>query len=360
MAYRRGKVYWAWIRLRNDRRRRVSLGTRDRRVAREIERTLRMLADHREWELLEAAADGTLSPGEVYDHERRNDLSALRARLNDADLADHVDPWLAWLKGRVSSATAKKYLRQLRHLIPEEKPCLRSEMSRAKVTRALHELERRLSGSTVRQYHAAWSSFFRYLVDIEVLRENPVRRVRLPRPNPPRERWLPLDLSMRLVEAQPPPYRALAALREGAGVEISAALSTRRRDVDRDRHIVHVHGTKNMWRDRLVRVDDWAWPHLEEHIRNLLPDALLWGGITYDAALHAHRWACKALNIPDYQQHDARHSYAVRHMKAGDDVFLIANQLGHRDPSMVLKIYGKYRPQPEDFRRISAARGGNS
>lgn len=233
-------------------------------------------------------------------------------------------------------------------------------MTRARVTKALHELERTQSGSTVRRYHAAWSSFFRYLVDIEVLPENPVRRVRLPRPNPPRERWLTEEISMRLVEAHAPPYRALAALREGAGVEIGAALTLRRRDVDRERRIVHVHGTKNARRDRLVRVDDWAWAHLEKHVRNLLPGALVWEGITYDAARYAHEQACKAIKLEDYRMHDARHSYAVRHVKAGDDLFLVANQLGHKDATMVLKIYGKYRPRPEDFRRISGAEGGES
>lgn len=78
-----------------------------------------------------------------------------------------------------------------------------------------------------------------------------------------------------MVDAQPAPYRALAALREGAGVEISAALAVRRRDVDLNQKTVHVHGTKNSWRDRPVFVEAWAWPYLAAAAKGKLPDALL-------------------------------------------------------------------------------------
>jgi len=60
----------------------------------------------------------------------------------------------------------------------------------------------------------------------------------------------------------------------------------------------------------------------------------------------------KVLKLPTtYTMHDARHSFAVRCMKAGIDPQLIANNLGHRDATMALRIYGKYRPTPADFRR---------
>jgi hypothetical protein len=39
-------------------------------------------------------------------------------------------------------------------------------------------------------------------------------------------------------------------------------------------------------------------------------------------------------------------------MKAGMQPHLIANNLGHRDPTMVLRVYGKYRVTTADFRRV--------
>lgn len=357
MTYRRGGFWWASIRFGRGRRKRVSLGTKDKPLAEAIERTMRLLYDRREWEILEAAVNGPLSPGEVYDYWIREELGALRARLNDVDLQGYVSGWQKSLEARVSPATASKYLIQLRTLIPEGAVFLRSELSRAKVKAAMHELEDGRSGGTVRRYVAAWSSFFEFLVEEEILGRNPARGLRLPRESKPRERHLSLDLSVRLVAAQPKPYRALAALREGAGVEIGAALGVRRRDINRGRQVVHVRGTKDQSRDRLVFVDDPFWAVLEEHSRNMLPDAPLWPGITADSARHYHRLACAALEIEDYRMHDARHSYAVRHMKAGDPISAIANNLGHKDASMVLKVYGKYTPKLEDFRRVSNASG---
>jgi hypothetical protein len=67
----------------------------------------------------------------------------------------------------------------------------------------------------------------------------------------------------------------MAALREGAGLEISAALNVRRRDVDDKNRTVHGHGTKNSWRDRPVFVEDWAWPYVAAAAKGKLPDAPL-------------------------------------------------------------------------------------
>jgi integrase len=215
----------------------------------------------------------------------------------------------------------------------------------------------------VRRHHAAYSSFANYLVETEVIEANPLRSIRAPRPNPPKEVYLALDDVIRLVNAQPVPYRALAGLREGAGVEISAALAVRVRDLDHATHTVRIRGTKNSWRDRFALVDDWAWPLVSAASRDKLPDALLFtspdgGPISYKAARQVHREAIRQLELPsNYTMHDARHSFAVRWMKAGVDPQLIANNLGHRDATMVLRIYGKYRPTVKDLQR--ARRGGD-
>jgi integrase len=163
---------------------------------------------------------------------------------------------------------------------------------------------------------------------------------------------------------EPEPYRSIAAFREGAGVEISAALKVCRRDVDEKTQTVHVHGTKNSWRDRPVFVEEWAWPYIVAAAKGKLPDAPLFvekdgHPVNYYRALAAHRVAVKALKLPPkYTMHDSRHSFAVRCMKAGIDPQFIANNLGHRDATMVLRIYGKYRVTSADFRRMRTGTGG--
>jgi site-specific recombinase XerD len=354
MSFLRGRTHWAWVRLRDGRRERRSLETRDKGVARQIERMLDILHSRRDWQLLEAAVFGPSSIGELFDCWRNgdDDLAELRARLGDVDLQQYVEPWWRWARRSANERTVTDYRKQLRALAPEGSPFFRSTFTRRRVSEALAALK--CSGSTARRYLAAWSSFASYLVEQEVIEANPVRSVKVPRENAPREVWLPLDDVMRLVDAQPEPFRALAALREGAGVEISGALRVKRRDVDLRRGIVQVTGTKNQWRTRPVRVEEWAMSRIERYVSEggFLPEAHLFPDITQRRAWGEQKDALRALKLdPGYRLHDARHSYAVRRMKAGEHPQVIANNLGHKDAVMLLRAYGKYRPTAHDLAR---------
>ncbi len=355
MTWKHGRSFWAWVRLRDGSRLRRSLQTTDRGIAREMEHMLESLRGRREWQLIEAAAFGPSSIGELFDFWRRGDegLAELRARLGDVDLNEYVSQWEAWALRRASRRSVDAYKKQLRVLMPEGKRFLRSTFTRRRISEALASLT--CSGSTARRYLAAWSSFASYLVDMEMLDANPIRSVRAPRNNPPREVWLPLDEVMRLVDAQPEPFRALAALREGAGVEISAALRVRKRDVDLRRALVQVSGTKNQWRSRPVLVEDWALKRIAEYMttkRLSAPDALLFDGVSTRRAWGVQKDALEALKMDkSYRLHDSRHSYAVRKMQEGCEPQVIANNLGHKDTQMLWKVYGKYRPTVHDLMR---------
>lgn len=354
MSFLRGRTHWAWIRLRDGSRVRRSLETRDRGVAREVERMFDILHGRRDWQLIEAVASGPLGVGDLFDHWRQGDkgLSELRSKLGDVDLRQYVEPWTRWGRRRANERTVNDYRRQLNALAPEGAPFPRSSFTRRRVSESLAALQ--CTGSTGRRYLAAWSSFASFLLEQELIESNPVRSVKAPRENAPREVWLPLEEVMRLVDAQPEPFHTLAALREGAGVEISAALRVRRRDVDLRRGIVQVTGTKNQWRSRPVRVEEWAMRRIEEYVNAaaFMPDARLFEGISQRRAWGVQKDALRALGFdPSYRLHDARHSYAVRQMKAGEDPQIIANNLGHKDTVMLWRVYGKYRPTAHDLAR---------
>lgn len=71
-----------------------------------------------------------------------------------------------------------------------------------------------------------------------------------------------------------------------------------------------------------------------------------------------HRAACKRLDIEDYRLHDARHTYAVRAIRGGAPFEFVARQLGHADTTMVVRVYGRFKPSEEEMRgweRIAAA-----
>jgi integrase len=364
MPYKHGRGYWGWVPGQDGGKKRVSLGTSDLKMARAIEALMRHLAGKREWVLLGAALDGRSSPGELYDHALKGEqyLEDLRGQLSAVDLNQYVESWQNWARRRASASTVARYLVQLRALIPADVAFPSSHFTRKRINEALQSLP--VSGSTGKRYHAGWSSFGRYLVEIEVLDANPMRSVTPPRDNPPRELYLSLEDSKRLVEAQPEPYRSIAALREGAGVEISAALTVLRRDVDELNRTVHVHGTKNASRSRLVGVEDWAWRYVIAAAKGKLPNASVFveedgRPATYYRALSAHRAAVKALKLPEgYRMHDSRHSFAVRCMKGQIEPQRIAQNLGHRDATMVLRVYGKYQVSGEDIRRARTGTGG--
>jgi integrase len=80
------------------------------------------------------------------------------------------------------------------------------------------------------------------------------------------------------------------------------------------------------------------------------PSALLFPHLDRWSASDAHRDACKALGVDfaDYRMHDARHSYAVRAIRAGAPLEHVARQLGHADTQMVVKVYGRFAPTPDE------------
>jgi len=357
--YRRGKLWTVRVPTRSGQVARAT-GTSDRALARGMERMLELLGPkgRRDWELLDAVADDRITVSQLYDAYAANELEKLREQLKDIDLAEYLDPWMRSVEGRLSrtGGTAERYRLHVESLIVTGERFPRSELNHAKLTEWFSGLS--VGPSTKRKYHAAMSSFCEYLRMVEVLKQNPMRDVQAPSAAPSRVRYLEHDDVLALVEAQAEPFRTLCALVHGTGLEISAALSLKRRDVDTLRREVRAKGTKNENRIRLAAVEGWAWRYLEAHIATLLPNADLFGGMTRWAASDAQRAACKALQIEDYRLHDARHTYAVRAIRAGASFEVVGGQLGHADTTMAVRVYGRFKPTQEearDWERIAAA-----
>ena len=205
-----------------------------------------------------------------------------------------------------------------------------------------------VSGSTKRKYLAAVQSFAKYLVQVGVLSSNVARDVEAPKANRPKAVEIPLADVRRIVEGAEGPYRGLFALVYGAGIEISAALACVDSDVDVQRREVRARGTKAHTRDRVVRVAEWAWPHIEKHLDSLLPGERLFRGLDRKTAGDTHRARLVALGIAHHRLHDSRHFYAIRAVRAGTPYELVARQLGHADVQMVATRYGRYAPRSDE------------
>ena len=59
--------------------------------------------------------------------------------------------------------------------------------------------------------------------------------------------------------------------------------------------------------------------------------------------------ACLALEIEDYQLRDSRHTFAVRAIRAGASFETVAQQLGHADTSMAVRVYGRFKPTADEM-----------
>jgi integrase len=361
MPYRRGPIWWVAVPTRTGRMKR-STGTAHKPTAARMERMLLDLGPRgrRRWDVLERLVDGSLTLGRVLDAWDRSALDELLAAFADEDVAPLVEPFLEQhrregARGRpVTADTIDHYETVLRSekkgLTRPGVPFLRSQFTR----RHLQAFLDAYSGSngTRRKAQAALRQFGAFLVRRGVLLEDPTRGLKAPAPGKPRDRYLDTPEAKALADAQPEPYRTLAALMAGSGIEVSVAVQLRRRHVLADRKSIHARGTKAHTRDRIVRVAEWAWPYVAAHLAGLRPEDRLFPNTDRWRARDVHVAACTALKIDDYRLHDHRHSWAVRAVRAGWPLEAIARQLGHANATMVLKVYGRYRPTFDELDRL--------
>lgn len=342
---RKGRsIYWLSLPTRHGWKDK-STGTRDKPTARAMERMLDELGPRgkRAWDLLDRVAANTLSLGELYDAYRANDLNGLRDRLEDVDLNAYVTPWQEHLAGRLSQGERARYLAHLRTLIPEGKRFPRSELTVARLDTWL--AQRKVGSSTQRKYYAAVHSFLGYCRRVHHLWDmDPLHGTAPPRANPSRVEYYDLDEVLRLLGAAQEPWQSLYALLYGTAMEVSVALGLTRRDVDLQEREVRARGTKTHARDRVASIAPWALPWVTKLVVDKLPDAPLFPKMDRWRANRKHREAAEAAKLKPLKLHAARNHWAVRMLKAGTPVELVARQLGHANAVMVLKAYGRFVP----------------
>lgn len=374
---RRGSRCW-WVTLtdRAGEYRRLTSGTHDRATADDMETCLKSISRRgsRDWDLVEALVAKQITLPELYDYWKAGMLDTLRAKLSDVDLAPLVDQWEADARRTLKAETARKYIGQVLWLCPRgahgiRQPVLRSSLTSAALSRKLAQV--RASNTNRRRHGQAWIHLCKFLKERGAFERSPMLDVTLPPSNKVnRQRIDRFRDVLRYVEAMPAGvHRALAAVREGAGLEISAALAMRRSDiVDEENRIVWAHGDKNEHRDRQVIIERWAWKKFASYVKagGFLPDALLFP-VTDEQHRDVHNETCAELrargfDIPNrYTPHCCRNTFAVRNIKRGVDLWVVANNLGHADTTTVQKLYGKFRPKLADLVRVQRerAQGGD-
>lgn len=338
-----------------------SSGTKHQATARRLERMVEHLGPRgeRAWDVLDLVHSGTLSLAELYDRYDASgkDVAKLRVTLRQADLAPLVEPFLA--AAHCSEDTKAHYRALLTRLIPEGAQFSADEFTTERLQRTIDEMK--VTPATKRKAGAAFRAFGNWLVRRGVIRDNPMRGVTLPKASAPRTLFLETSDAIRLADAQPSPYREFSALLAGSGIEVSVALELKVRDVDATHREIRARGTKTHARDRVVRVADWAWAYVKRAMKGKGSEDLLFADIPDRwAARDIHHAAIVTLEkksavYAGYTMRDQRHTYAVRAMRAGAPADLIARQLGHANPTLVLTVYGRFQPSQDERARWEKA-----
>lgn len=343
--YFTGKTRFGWLQL--------CTHTPDKRLAAKIEAMWVELAEEqRAWDVLGRVFAKQLPIQDLYDvwRESQRDVHELRRRLDDSDVEPLVEQFLTIYKSKVRPDTLSHVEYHLRWLLPKGEPRAASLCTVDWLTQRLAAYPGRRN--TVRKVHADWSSFFTYLTKLKkLLRENPMAEVERPPIEKSPIRFYEMDVIERVVDWQPSPARrAYFALLYGGAPDVSTALPLMRSDLLPATRECRAPGTKASARDRVLRIDDWAWERIWAYASSLLPTAPLFpSSWTRHLVLDWHSRALKELKInPQYPPRFSRHAWAVRHLRAGVPVKVVQLQLGHATPQMTLNIYGQFLPSGAD------------
>jgi integrase len=367
----------------------LGTGSKDREVSKEIARMWGKLAKKRAWDLLQpilgaARRERAKRLLALFDHWETADgkLDEIRQRIRDRDIEPLVEEWSTWYRSEVAADSAEHAIAHVQWLLPADAevldgegrpkrdaagqpivthhPRLVSEVTTEWLTQRLTAYEGKRN--TRRKVHSSWSGFFGYLTRVHKLwPKNPMEEVPRPAAEESGIRFHELDVVQRIVDWQPTEQRrALFALYYGTGCEVSIAPRLTRRDFDPVEKAVRAFGTKTSTRDRIARIADWAWPIVWAYVRGFLPDVQPWGELNRWTISDWHRetqgWdpgTETGLNLPRrYPLHCARDHWAVRYVRSGGAIQVVASQLGHRDSNLTLKKYGRFRPDQVDRARM--------
>lgn len=266
-----------------------------------------------------------------------------------------LERWLdsLWLEKGLSENSLSNYRRDLIHFLTwlAALPLATAEVERTHIYDYLaFQQARGLSARTVSRHLSALRSFYLWMLDQQLLAENPVAQVERPKLGRP----LPTTLTETEVEAllASPDISDPLELRDKAmfevlyatGLRVSELVALHISQVDLRRGVVRVVGKGN--KERLVPLGDEALMWLERYLLNarpLLPgsqpNGVLFHGPSGKAMTRQTFWhrvkkhAVLAGIHTDISPHTLRHAFATHLLNHGADLRVVQLLLGHSSVS---------------------------
>lgn len=270
----------------------------------------------------------------------------------DAYLAD----WLAGVRPTVRASTHTSYAGHVRlHISPLLGGILVARLRPADVRRLIaHLLAARLSPATVRLVVTTLRIALGHAVRERAIPDNPAD-VRLPRAEREPVRPLTAEMAERILRAvEGDSYEALYRLLLGSGMRLGEAVGLDWRDVELDEAFVVVRTSKT--KVRAVPLSDDAVAALRVHRARaplLGPEVPVFLGprtgrrLSGHTVSHAFPRLLEQHGLPRMRVHDLRHGTATLMLAQGTPMRVIAEQLGHANPSLTAKTYAHVVPEAQ-------------
>jgi integrase len=227
-----------------------------------------------------------------------------------------------------------------------------------------------LAASTAENVVYTVRSIFASAVLDRLIGRTPFVKISLPESIPARIVPLTVEQVRALAEAAPAHCRAMVLTQAGLGLRIGELLALRVIDVDFLRRTARVEtqippnetereDPKTPLSKRSLPLPQFVADALAAHIAEFPPLAdgsifyntgkRLWSTSHYGKVFIA---AAAEAGLPvGTTSHDLRHHYASVLLYAGESVVAVAERLGHKDGSLVLKTYGHLMPDSEERTR---------
>ncbi len=339
---------------------------RESRIGRRYEITFLDATGARRWRTV----DGGLREAQaaLEDARQRSRHGERTAPASAPRVADYADAWLE-RKTKLRERTREKYEVNLRvHVKPRLGRLKVSDVREDDVARLVREMEvAGKSGATIQGVLVALGGMLNAAVRDGLLPSNPVHRLQRderPRIGRKEKRALSTDEIALLLDSAPDGYRAFLATAVFAGLRLSELLGLRWSDVDFDGGLLHV---RRQW----DRSGVYSEPKTADSVRAvmLIPSLV--------RTLAEHRVASRfsgdddpvfvssagtplgwrnverrGMNVavaragldrvPGKRRptlHDLRHTFASMLIAHGLDVVFVSRQLGHKDPTVTLRVY---------------------
>ena len=296
---------------------------------------------------------------------------------------DYISDWLENIaKQRVSKKTFRGYEQSVRlYLIPELGNTKLDKITPDQIQKMYNQMSNRnLSSSTVRNTHAVLNSALKQAVKWDKLYRNPAELVDLPRDTKKEEKAFTSEQAIQFIEACAySRMKALFTLMLSTGIRPGEAFGLKWDDVDFNNKKIMINRSlsrpggkwilvppKTQKARRSIPLPSAVIMDLQEHKENQNEEKNNSKKITYTD--HEFVFATKtgepfsdrniigkyfkpllkAEGLPDIKLYGLRHTCATLLLKAGENIKVVSERLGHADVALTLRTYAHVLPNMQE------------